>query len=179
MHRDARPCRWWRPYGSPPYSFKSLKFGQFWVSVWGQGPPMRKVLSIWLQYPADENLPQFGPTWPTMTQIKNQRLAWKRCRNPVLSFTQFFSFHLIENADRLLWGGKPKSKGEHNLIAVSTEKGTHRGSILFGENTTSRGESQCCECRLLFLGLKRTELLMCWVIIWTFEWFGQFQFFGQ
>lgn len=129
MHRDARPCRRWRPYGSPPYSFKSLKFGQFWVSVWGQGPPMRKVLSIWLKYPADENLPQFGPSWPTMTQIKNQRLAWKRCRNPVLSFTQFFSFHLIENADRLLWGGKPKTKGEHNLIAVSTEKGTHRGSI--------------------------------------------------
>jgi len=101
MHRDARPCRRWRPYGSPPYSFKSLKFGQFWVSVWGQGPPMRKVLSIWLQYPADENLPQFGPTWPTMTQIKNQRLEkmpqsgsqfyaifffssdWK-CRSPTL-----------------------------------------------------------------------------------------------
>jgi len=101
MHRDARPCRWWRPYGSPPYSFKSLKFGQFWVSVWGQGPPMRKVLSIWLKYPADENLPQFGPSWPTMTQIKNQRLEkmpqsgsqfyaifffssdWK-CRSPTL-----------------------------------------------------------------------------------------------
>jgi len=62
-----------------------------------------------------------------MTQIKNQRL--ERCRNPVLSLTQFFSFHLIENTDRLLLRGKPKSRGEQILLQFQQKKGTHRGSI--------------------------------------------------
>eukprot|EP00092_Neocalanus_flemingeri_P003561 GFUD01003819.1.p1 GENE.GFUD01003819.1~~GFUD01003819.1.p1 ORF type:complete len:139 (-),score=7.75 GFUD01003819.1:1448-1864(-) len=97
-----------------------------------------------IRSPSDENLPHFGPTRPTMTQIKCQRL--ERCRNPVLSLTQFFSFPLIENADHLLLGGSPKIKGQHNLNAVSTENETSSVSFSFGENVEITRESCCAVC---------------------------------
>jgi len=136
---------------------KLSNLANFGCLSWGRVTRWWKVLSIWLQFPTDENLPQFGPSWPAMTQIKNQRL--ERCRNPVLSLTQFFSFHLIENTDRLLLRGKPKSRGEQILLQFQQKKEPIVVQFMFGENKRSRRESQC-ECRLLFLGLKRTELLM-------------------
>ena len=88
-----------------------------------------RVPQWWKFYQFGCNTPRRWKSTHDLRWRKLKTKAWKRCRNPVLSFTQFFSFHLIENADRLLWGGKPKSKGKHNLIAVSSEKGTHWGSI--------------------------------------------------
>lgn len=140
MHRDARPCRRWRPYGSPPYSSNLSNLANFGCLSGGRVPRWGKF------YQFDRNTPQMKIYHNSVSHdLRWRKLktnAWKRCRNPVLSFTQFFSFHLIENADRLLWGGKPKSKGEHNLIAVSTEKGTHRGSIyVWREYDESRRKS--------------------------------------
>jgi len=64
--------------------------------------------------------------------------------NPVLSLTQFFSFPLIENADRLLSGGKPKTKGQHNFYAVSTESETVAVSFSFGENVRIYKRKSMC-----------------------------------
>ena len=52
------------------------KISQFWpiLGISGSSTPRMKVLSIWLRSPSDQNLPQFGPSWPAMTQIKYHRL---------------------------------------------------------------------------------------------------------
>eukprot|EP00091_Calanus_sinicus_P007242 TRINITY_DN1819_c0_g1_i19.p1 TRINITY_DN1819_c0_g1~~TRINITY_DN1819_c0_g1_i19.p1 ORF type:complete len:101 (-),score=3.27 TRINITY_DN1819_c0_g1_i19:1441-1743(-) len=70
--------------------------------------------------------------------------AWKDAKSGS-QFNAIFSLPLIEKADRLLLGGKPKTKGQHNFNAVSTENETVAVSFSFGENVRIYKRKSMCQ----------------------------------
>lgn len=159
-HRERRR---WRPYGSPPNSYKSLRLTNL-SNLANFGCLSRGRVPRWWKFY------QFGCNTPQMKIYHNlfpHHLGWRKL-NAVpgkmpqsgSQFNHFFLF--IRSTDHLLWGGKPKSEGQHDFIAVSTEKEPSWFHLCLERMwwVEEKVGVPSYECRLLLLGLKRTELLM-------------------